>query len=248
VWSQVRSQNLTYYNFTYYGSIWDYAWISFYDFFEQIGIVKDNQNYIQFKKLLQTNIYDMILQDKICFVSDMPTKITRDEQHRLHNEGDYAIEFANGYGQYYIHGVAVTEKIVKTPEKLTKQDWLKEENLEVRRVIQERMPDFAHKIGGKVIGKHPDPHIGEVVEVDISPDPEGKAWYLKAQDWSTDRVYYLWIEHNISDENKKYWADMSDPMTAQAWTYSDEEKGVYVSKEDMEKIYERIIIKKFLRT
>lgn len=165
-----------------------------------------------------------------------PVHIDRDEQGRLHSETRKAIQYPDGWGLYMWHGVWVNEKIVKHPEQLTKKDWMDEKNLEVRRVIQERMGEnFAVEIGGKVVGKHKDLRIGEVIEVDISPDPEKIAHYLHVQDWSTKRMYFLRIPPT-----------MNDPMEAQAWTYSDDK--VSLTKENMKKIYEKSLDGKFYRT
>ena len=136
----------------------------------------------------------MIQLDGLCVVSDMPTKITVDSQHRLHNEKDMAIEWADGYGGYFYNGTRVTEKIVKTPEKLTKKDWESEKNLEVRRVIQDRMPNFVKKLGAKTIQKDT---CGELLEISLPSDPEKIARYVHVQDASTDRKYYLRVPPTI---------------------------------------------------
>ena len=146
--------------------------------------------------------------EDVLYVAPTPLVLI-DEQNRYHSETKPAIRWKNGHEFYFIHGVSVNEKIVKYPEKLTKQDWLNEENLEVKRIIQDRMAErFVTEVGGKVISKHKDPRIGEIIEIDISPDPEKVARYLHAKDWSTDRMYFLRIPPNISD-----------PEIAQRWTY-----------------------------
>jgi len=178
--SQVESQNLEVFGFAAYGSIWDYGWVAFYEYFKKIGIVK-LELFNNFLFLLKSGIYDMLQFEKVCIVSDMPINITRDSQNRLHNTTGYAIEWADGYGQYHVNGVAIkNENIVLHPEKLTKKDWMAEENTEVRRIIQEQMGErFVKEIKGKLINKGTK---AKLYEVDINPDPERIAKYLKVMD------------------------------------------------------------------
>ncbi len=61
-------------------------------------------------------------------------------------------------------------------------------NLEVRRIIQDQMSDFAKKLGAKRIQKD---KFGELLEVNLGSDPDGIARYVKVKDSSTTRVYYL---------------------------------------------------------
>ena len=82
---------------------------------------------------------------------------------------------------------------VKTPKKLTKQDWMEEKNIEVRRIIQARMPNFVKSIGGKRIHKD---SFGELLEIDLLNDPDKKALYVHVKDASTKREYYLWVDNN----------------------------------------------------
>jgi internalin A len=75
----------------------------------------------------------MIQFEGVCLVANMPISIKRDSQNRLHAENGPAIEWADGYKLYFYHGVAVPEKWILHPEKLTKEDWSNESNLEKRK-------------------------------------------------------------------------------------------------------------------
>ena len=194
--SQIGSQIDTKFYSGYEGTTWHWGYYAWTDYYQQSKLLpkklfKEFNNLIA---LCKANIYDMIQLDGLCVVSDMPTKITVDSQHRLHNEKDMAIEWADGYGGYFYNGTRVTEKIVKTPEKLTKKDWESEKNLEVRRVIQDRMPNFVKKLGAKTIQKDT---CGELLEISLPSDPEKIARYVHVQDASTDRKYYLRVPPTI---------------------------------------------------
>ena len=57
VWAKVRDN---YESFCLYGSIADFGWISFYDFWQKVGIIEENDfNFGDFKKLIQSGVYDI---------------------------------------------------------------------------------------------------------------------------------------------------------------------------------------------
>jgi hypothetical protein len=127
----------TFEEFSYYGNISDYGWVSFYDFFTQIGILND-EKFNKYRDLLAScGVYDMIQLKSHCIVSDMPDRIERDDQGRLHCEEQSAIHFKDGYEQYYWHGVYVPKNWIMNKEDLTKDTFLTEENAEKRRCLQE---------------------------------------------------------------------------------------------------------------
>jgi hypothetical protein len=136
--------------------------------------------------------YRVEWEDALYLVPDRICRI--DEQNRFHSLTGPAIWWKGGHEFYFVNGVLVPEKIVKTPEKLTKRDWVKEKNLEVRRIIQERMSDFVKKIGGKRIDKS---LKGELYEIDLKDDPEKIAHYIKVKDASTSRIYYLRVPPTV---------------------------------------------------
>ncbi len=65
-----------------------------------------------------------------------PSKFSLDSETRLHAEGEAAIQFADGYGLYYYHGVALPEKYGKVHPDRWQARWLLEEkNTELRRIL-----------------------------------------------------------------------------------------------------------------
>jgi hypothetical protein len=83
----------------------------------------------------------------------------------------------------------VPERVILTPERLTREDFLTEPNVEVRRVIQERMgARFVSELGGVVLDVGP---RGTLYEVALLGDPEGVARYVQVQDASAERHSFL---------------------------------------------------------
>ncbi|HEY1387987.1 MAG TPA: hypothetical protein VGF38_05540 [Ktedonobacterales bacterium] len=125
-----------------------------------------------------------------------PAVLTRDADGRLHSATGKCVEYRDGWGFYAWHGVRVPERVIHAPETLTREDFLGENDVEVRRVIQERMGDrFVSTLGGQVIDVGP---RGTLYEVRLlEDDPEGVARYVQLQDASTARQYFLRVPSTI---------------------------------------------------
>lgn len=173
----------------WYLSIWRLSWVAWYMYGKYVGVNFDEKR-LKLLSNFVTNVSFIVPYKGIAFVSETPKEIHW-KNKMLHNDSKPAVLYKDGYSLYSINGVRVNKKIVETPEKLTKKDWLDEKNLETRRIIQERMPDFAEKIGGKSLEYVKGKSQYELFEIDITPDPEKIAHYLKMKDHSTDRWYYL---------------------------------------------------------
>ena len=129
-------------------SVTAYGWVSFYDFFTQIGVI-DHSGFNQFKNVLLSGIYDMIQLNGYCIVSRLPTKIIRNASGRLHNPTGPAIEFADDYCQHYINGRALPAWIWEKASagEITREMFLQEQNSEIKGGIyevlgQKRMMDL----------------------------------------------------------------------------------------------------------
>ena len=229
VWSQVWSQGLEYETFAYRGTIYDYDIISFYDFFERIGLIKQ-EGFEEWKQLVKENIFFSIQLENVCICSEMPTKIHRNNNLRLHSEDSYAIEWADGYGIYCWNGLAVDERFIKQPETLDREYILGEDNAEKRRCIMERLggSEYYNRIYGKdglvVVDEdtdgqgnpmrllqtaEKDPVCNEIVQI------------LEVIDPSTGRMYNLYpLRH-----------DCTNVWDAKASTFNDEK--LYVRHGDV---------------
>jgi len=149
--SQIWGKGLNYFNFGYFADYSDFGWVSFYDFFSQIGILK-NKEFNQYKKLIDTGIFATIQMDKLCIVSSMPTKICR-SGIKLHNPDGYAVEFADGYGQHYLYGVYFSPEDFEKVKTMTTKEALNIKNIEQRMAILKLFgaEKILNEIGAKLI-------------------------------------------------------------------------------------------------
>lgn len=125
-----------------------------------------------------------------------PRRLAQDEAGRLHSATSHAIGYPNGWGLYVWHGVRVPEHVILAPETLTREDFLNEPSIEVRRIIQERMGGrFVAELGGQVIDSGSQ---GALYEVRLpADDPEGVAHYVQVQDASTAHQYFLRVPPTV---------------------------------------------------
>lgn len=125
-----------------------------------------------------------------------PFRLSLDAEGWLHHETGTCLAFPDGWGFCAWHGMEVPDNIILAPEWLSRQDFLDEENVELRRVIQERMGEqFMTKLGGVVLDSGP---RGTLYKVALSSyDPEPVARYVQVQDASTQRQYFLRVPPTI---------------------------------------------------
>lgn len=135
--SQIYKEKYSLESFSIYGNVWDYGWISFYEFFKTIGVKIESPSYEKFKSLIFSGVYDMIQLNGFCIVSDLPDKILRNSRNRLHAEDQSAIHFRDGYELYFWNGVCVPSKWILNKENISKEDIVKESNAEKRRCLRE---------------------------------------------------------------------------------------------------------------
>lgn len=138
-----------------------------------------------------------------------------DEDGRLHNPSGPAVEFFDHEpGKwYYLHGLKVPEKLIEAPETLTKEDFINENNAELRRTMVEH-------IGSDVFAKLQDLEVidtgelnGQKVELLRSKETDDLArehiCFVKVTCTSTGREYNLGVPETFNDA-----------LEALAWTFN----------------------------
>ncbi len=130
-----------------YGREWvglcNSGWLSFYDYFQRIGWTPgDQKSWDGFKQLSETlrlGVWDMVCLTDVVLVSLRPAFATKDDGGRLHNATGPAVQFGDGYAQYWYHGVLTPAWVIEEPERITAKLVMEEKNVEVRRVMVEVM-------------------------------------------------------------------------------------------------------------
>ncbi len=121
--------------------------LAFYRFFDEYLAPNDLAYLAHFNE----RVSGYWLGHEEAIVVRRPHVISLDAEGRLHSATSKCIEYPDGWGFWAWHGVRVPAQVILAPETLTREDFLNEENVEVRRVIQERMGErFLSELGGQV--------------------------------------------------------------------------------------------------
>ncbi len=193
----------------------DAGWVAFYDYFTRIGVI-NHENFNQYLKYMKSGVFYGVFLDGVAIVCGRPKHIDRDNNSRLHSENRPAVLWSDGYAQYFWHGVAVTAKIIETPEQLTKEDLIKEENAEVRRAMMEKLGTDrffelldVDEVNRETVG------VGDYAQEyilyrtkEIDAIAEKHIQFVKVRCHSTGREFMLCVPPEIEDAG-----------TAVAWTF-----------------------------
>lgn len=155
------------------------------------------------------------LGSKVAWLLRKPTRLEQDEQGHWHSVSGMCLQYRDGWGFSAWHGVYVPEKLILSPDQITKEDWLWEGNLEVRRAMQERLgPDrFMELVGARCIDQG---RGGSLMEVDLGYDPERVAHYVQVRDATTQRQYFLRVPPSIRRADEAVaWTSGLDEMDYQ---------------------------------
>ena len=165
-------------------------WCGFYDYAKNIGINFDNNKLDLFLNF-NSQISFIIPYKGICFISEKPEKILWNENKFLHSDKDMAVKYPDGYGMWMFRGVKVNQQIIQFPESLKIKQIEKEKNLEVQRIMIERMgyDKFFEQSDADILDRD---NLGKEGSGDrILIQTKSGLRYMICTDGSTGRVYYI---------------------------------------------------------
>jgi len=131
----------------------------------------------------------------MCWVTERPVILNRDERGRLHCENGPAMQYPDGWTLYRIHGVSVPEYVVESPIDITVEKIEDESNIEIRRIMVDRY------VGG--MAKYLLDSNAEIMHKDdfgtlyrkLQKDDES-IWMVHVICPSTKREYFLGVDPN----------------------------------------------------
>jgi len=113
----------------------DAHWVAFFSFFRDVyGMFQDEQKITQYVELAQSANWYLPCAG-VCYVSERPHTLHRDEDGRLHCENGPALAYRDGFGVWSWHGVRVPRFVIEQPNQITIKTIDTEDNAEVRRVM-----------------------------------------------------------------------------------------------------------------
>lgn len=120
---------------------YDLGWITYYRFFQDVvGRVYKDVPFREFDTLLRASgMFGCLLFEGGAIIVQRPSKLSLDDTYRLHCSDAPAVEWADGLKQYFWHGTQAPQKLIETPEAVTKEDLANETNSEVSRAYAEKL-------------------------------------------------------------------------------------------------------------
>ena len=196
----------------------DSSWVAFYNFFEEIGILQ-NENFKKFREYLECGVCISILLPGKAILVNRPLKINREDDNtegthpRLHSLEEPAIEWRDGYKTYYVRGVQLQQDtfflgerhkeqcLVANPELITTQRILTEGNAEVRKALMQikGVNNFIKEAECKTIHEDLDPSNmpRRLMSVKVSND---ETWCMVEVECPSKRdKHYLFVDPRFAE-------------------------------------------------
>jgi len=194
VWNEVNKK-VKDYKYPYLYGQFDAGYYSFYSYMKEVLQIDLGYKYDIYESLKDFNFL-YCLKD-ICFASQKPIEINKDDQGRLHADDRPALLY-KGLALWRINGMRVPKYIVTNPELITIEKIQKEANQEVKRIMIERfgVSEYLTQIDSKVIDMDCRDNEGAAPRVLIE-DCNKNRWFV-VTDGSTRRVYHLFVDKNIN--------------------------------------------------
>jgi len=132
--AEIKGKKLEYYDLAFSGTVRDYGWCAYIDFFREIGIAH-SESFTKFTDLLNSGIFEMVQLESFCVASKLPVKIVRNEKGEVEADGEPAILFRDGFCVYMQKGTRLPEKYGKVKTKDWDPDWIVEESNDELRAL-----------------------------------------------------------------------------------------------------------------
>jgi hypothetical protein len=114
-------------------------WLAAYDFFGRVCGIQAVERLRGLMELCRAAGWWWWPVRGAVLLSERPERLLLDDQGRLHGTRGPALGYPDGWSLWAWHGVRVPRQVIENPESLTARDVLAEPDVEVRRVMIERV-------------------------------------------------------------------------------------------------------------
>lgn len=121
------------------GNQWAH-WLAYQDFcVEEHGVLVEGKNVFLPYRELGLHSGPRYMHEKFCIISDRPTVLSANDRNQPHNPNGPSHAWGDDIKYWHIDGIQLTEQIVMKPETLTVQQVIDQGNVDVKRIMCERM-------------------------------------------------------------------------------------------------------------
>lgn len=164
-----------------YGSH-DANWLGFYDFMmNELGLKEDCDDLVPLMDLAKVGGWWWPYEN-VCVMSERPMEIHVNDRGDIHNFTGPGVLYADGFAIYAFNGIEVPQQLADKPaDKITKNDFLKQENADIRREISNKIgiQRTMELLGAEVADKLTCSVGGKYELIMVNYDDRGKRPYLK---------------------------------------------------------------------
>lgn len=148
-----------------------------------------------------------IMHDEFCMVSDFPSVLRVDEQHRPHCSDGPSHLWRDGWALWHWHGVVVPRAWIVDKASVTAREVLAVTNIEQRRAGMEIIgwDKAIAELGATVVDQDEDPQIGILLRCDLPGAPGSQFLRVRC---GTGRDFVLPVPPGLTTA-----------LAANAWTY-----------------------------
>lgn len=166
----------------------DANWLAFYEFMLTELEIEECKDLLPFMDLAKVGGWWWPYEN-VCIMSERPTEIHVNDRGDLHNFNGPAILYNDGFCLYAFNGIDVPKELSeKSATEITKDDFIKQENADIRREISNKIG--IHRtmelLGAEVVDTSKFKLGGKYELLLISYDNKGKRPYLKMHNPSID--------------------------------------------------------------
>ena len=198
----------------YIGLANDAGKLSSYDYYSRAGIISDDHEKNFFNVLsdiVRAGIWTMCYYKGSVLVCRLPTKVSRDEQGRLHSMRGPAVQWRDGSGQYFIHGVSFSQsleehtsepelwrKMICSSKDLSLKEIVRISNMEQRYLAFKLLgaEKLLREARAQLIDKSKRGNELYKIEDDMLIERDSRPLkLLKYKDLSTDRIYVSFVPY-----------------------------------------------------
>ncbi len=196
-----RANNESHRDFFAHPSFADWDWTAFYlSGVEAFGYDSSIPNW--YFDLLNQGLFAGYFFEGFAILVTRPSRLSKNENLVLHDEGGAAISWQDGTQFYFWNGVEIPGRLIENPDLVSGDDILKETNAEVRRCYQEVLGSerFGNLLGLETIDAKQDRFGNDLVlyrtrEIDkLAGD---HIYFAKVVCPSTGRNYFLCVPPTI---------------------------------------------------
>jgi hypothetical protein len=184
----------------------DASWLSFFDYFNKVcGI--ETPSLAGLKELGQCSGWWWPFENAVV-LSELPTEIHLDDEHRLHNPEGQALSYPDGFGIMSWHGVRVPDDLILDPGSYTATRVVNEKNAEIRRCMIEHLGVAILEDAGSVISEDTQ---GVLLKVEMEEDEDMmlvKVLNSTPEKTGEKKIYFLRVP-----------PDITTPTEGIAWTF-----------------------------